>query len=29
VGTPIYQRITIRNWKTTTKLAAMMEAGEG
>jgi uncharacterized protein (DUF1697 family) len=29
VGTPIYQRITIRNWKTTTKLLGMMEAEEG
>lgn len=29
VGTPVYQRITIRNWKTTTKLAGMMEAEEG
>ncbi len=26
-GTPIYQQITIRNWKTTTKLAAMMAEG--
>ena len=29
VGTPIYQRITIRNWKTTTKLAAMIAGDEG
>jgi uncharacterized protein (DUF1697 family) len=26
ISTPIYQRITIRNWNTTTKLLAMMEA---
>jgi uncharacterized protein (DUF1697 family) len=26
VSLPIYQRITIRNWKTTIKLLSMMEA---
>ncbi len=27
VGMPVYQRMTIRNWNTTTKLLSMMEAG--
>jgi uncharacterized protein (DUF1697 family) len=27
VGLPIYQRMTIRNWNTTTKLLALMDAG--
>ena len=26
VGKPIYQQMTIRNWNTTTKLAALLDA---
>lgn len=28
VGTPVYKRLTIRNWRTTTRLLAMLDASE-
>jgi uncharacterized protein (DUF1697 family) len=29
VGTPEYSSMTIRNWRTTTKLLAMLDEGRG
>lgn len=28
-GLPVYREMTVRNWNTTTKLVAMMDAGKG